>query len=71
MTSGWAVSAVWRLRRKVDAASLPSTPRLKIYEVSRLASEPVCPKSKLLAQEMPDLHTGGWARRPPLLDSER
>ena len=44
---------------KVDAPELSSGPGWKIQEVSRVGAQSVTSKSKLLAQEMPDLHTGG------------
>ena len=44
---------------KVDAPELSSGPGWKIQEVSRVGAQGVTSKSKLLAQEMPDLHTGG------------
>ena len=44
---------------KVDAPELSSGSEWKIQEVSRLGAQGVTPKSKLLAREMPDLHTGG------------
>ena len=34
-------------------------PEWKMQEVSRVGAQGVTSKSKLLAQEMPDLHTGG------------
>ena len=44
---------------KVDAPELSSAPVGEIQEVSRLGAQGVTSKSKLLAREMPDLHTGG------------
>ena len=44
---------------KVDAPVLSSGPVWEIQEVSRVGAQAVTSKSKLLAQEMPDLHTGG------------
>ena len=47
---------------KVDAPELSSGPEWKMQEVSRVGAQGVTSKSKLLAREMPDLHTGGlWA----------
>ena len=48
--------AVWL---KVDAPELSSGPVGEIQEVSRVGAQRVTSKSKLLAREMPDLHTGG------------
>ena len=48
--------AVWL---KVDAPELSSGPGWKMQEVSRVGAQAVTSKSKLLAREMPDLHTGG------------
>ena len=48
--------AVWV---KVGAPELSSGPVGEIQEVSRLGAQGVTSKSKLLAREMPDLHTGG------------
>ena len=44
---------------KVDAPELSSGPGWKIQEVSQVGAQGVTSKSKLLAREMPDLHTGG------------
>ena len=44
---------------KVDAPELSSGPGWEIQEVSRVGAQRVTSKSKLLAREMPDLHTGG------------
>ena len=44
---------------KVDAPEPSSGPGWKIQEVSRVGAQGVTSKSKLLAREMPDLHTGG------------
>ena len=44
---------------KVDAPELSSGPICEIQEVSRVGAQGVTSKSKLLAREMPDLHTGG------------
>ena len=44
---------------EVDAPGASSGPGRKIQEVSRVGAQSVTSKSKLLAQEMPDLHTGG------------
>ena len=44
---------------KVDAPELSSGPVCEIQEVSRVGAQGVTSKSKLLAREMPDLHTGG------------
>ena len=44
---------------KVDAPELSSGHVGEIQEVSRLGAQGVTSKSKLLAREMPDLHTGG------------
>ncbi len=44
---------------KVDAATASVRPVWEIQEVSRVGAQGVTSKSKLLAQEMPDLHTGG------------
>ena len=49
---------------KVDAPELSSGPGWKIEEVSRAGAQRVTSKSKLLAQEMPDLHTGGLRADP-------
>ena len=46
-----------RVDRKGSYASVG--PGWKIQEVSRVGAQRVTSKSKLLAQEMPDLHTGG------------
>ena len=47
---------------KVDAPELSSGPVWEIQEVSRVGAQGITSKSKLLAREMPDLHTGGlWA----------
>ena len=47
---------------KVDALELSSGPEWKMQEVSRVGAQGLTSKSKLLAREMPDLHTGGlWA----------
>ena len=39
-------------------------PEWKIQEVSRVGAQGVTSKSKLLAREMPDLHTGGLRADP-------
>ena len=44
---------------KVDAPELSSGPACEMQEVSRVGAQGVTSKSKLLAREMPDLHTGG------------
>ena len=44
---------------EVDAPELSVGPEWKIQEVSRVGAQGVTSKSKLLAREMPDLHTGG------------
>ena len=44
---------------KVDAPEPSSGPVWEIQEVSRLGAQGVTSKSKLLAREMPELHTGG------------
>ena len=44
---------------KVDAPEVSSGPEWKIQGVSRVSAQRVTSKSKLLAREMPDLHTGG------------
>ena len=44
---------------QVGAPELSSGPEWKIQEVSRVGAQGVTSKSKLLAREMPDLHTGG------------
>ena len=49
---------------KVDAPELSLGPVWEIEEVSRVGAQGVTPKSKLLAQEMPDLHTGGLRADP-------
>ena len=46
-----------RVDRRGSYASVG--PEWKIQEVSRVGAQGVTSKSKLLAQEMPDLHTGG------------
>ena len=48
--------AVWL---KVGAPEISSGPGWEIQEVSRVGAQGVTSKSKLLAREMPDLHTGG------------
>ena len=50
--------AVRRVDRRGSYASVG--PEWKIEEVSRVGAQGVTSKSKLLAREMPDLHTGGW-----------
>eukprot|EP01045_Picozoa_sp_COSAG04_P056781 COSAG04_NODE_26699_length_291_cov_3.385417_1_plen_58_part_10 len=42
---------------KVDAATAFARPVCEIQEVSRVGAQGVTSKSKLLAREMPDLHT--------------
>ena len=49
---------------KVDAPELSSGPEWKMQEVSRVGAQGVTSKSKLLAREMPDLHTGGLRANP-------
>ena len=44
---------------KVHAPELSSEPGWEIQEVSRVGAQGVTSKSKLLAREMQDLHTGG------------
>ena len=44
---------------KIDAPKLSAGPGGEIQEVSRVGAQGVTSKSKLLAREMPDLHTGG------------
>ncbi len=44
---------------QVDAPELPSGPECEMQEVSRVGAQGVTSKSKLMAREMPDLHTGG------------
>ena len=44
---------------KVDAPELSLGPECEMQEVSRVGAQGVTSKSKLLAREMPDLHTGG------------
>ena len=44
---------------KIDASKVPSTPRDKVQEVSRLAAQGVTSKSKLLAREMPRVCSRG------------
>merc|ERR1739841_327165 len=46
-----------RVDRRGSYASV--RPEWKIQEVSRVGAQGVTSKSKLLAREMPDLHTGG------------
>ena len=47
---------------KVDAPELSSGLVCEMQEVSRVGAQGVTSKSKLMAREMPDLHTGGlWA----------
>merc|ERR1739841_330346 len=50
-----------RAGQRVDrrGSYAPSGPEWKIQEVSRVGAQGVTSKSKLLAREMPDLHTGG------------
>ena len=55
---GWkGARAGQRVDRRRSYAS--SGPGWKIQEVSRVGAQRVTSKSKLLAREMPDLHTGG------------
>jgi len=49
---------------QVDAPELSSGPGSEIQEVSRVGAQGVTSKSKLLAREMPDLHTGGLRADP-------
>ena len=49
---------------KVDAPEPSSGPGWEIQEVSRVGAQGVTSKSKLLAREMPDLHTGGLRADP-------
>ena len=63
------VRAGRRVDRRGSYASVG--PEWKIQEVSRVGAQGVTSKSKLLAREMPDLHTGGlradsgaaWSRK--------
>ena len=49
---------------KVDAPELSSGPEWKMQGVSRVGAQGLTSKSKLLAREMPDLHTGGLRADP-------
>ena len=49
---------------KVDAPELSLGPECEMQEVSRVGAQGVTSKSKLLAREMPDLHTGGLRADP-------
>ena len=49
---------------KVDAPELSLGPECEMQEVSRVGAQGVTSKSKLLAREMPDLHTRGLRADP-------
>ena len=49
---------------KVETATASARPVCELQEVSRVGAQGVTSKSKLLALEMPDLHTGGLRADP-------